>query len=287
MSSERNNNGNGFPEDEDPEELDLQPLSSDTPRAANLPSNLIAGRQPVMEALRSGKPIEKVVVLFGVKGSAIERIKTAAKQAQVPVVEVGKHRFRELVNDTTTQGVVAVVGTKRYVEVTDILDLAKERNEMPFLLILDEIEDPHNLGALIRTAECAGAHGVIIPKHHAASVNQTVVKTSAGASEHMLVAKVTNVVQCMEELKSKGVWIAGTEASGGKSMYDTDFALPVALVIGNEGAGVRRLVKEKCDFLVKIPLYGKIGSLNASVSGALVMYEVVRKRILATTAVQK
>jgi 23S rRNA (guanosine2251-2'-O)-methyltransferase len=286
MSSERNNNGNGFPEDEDPEELDLQPLSSDTPRAANLPSNLIAGRQPVMEALRSGKPIEKVVVLFGVKGTAIERIKSTAKQARVPVVEVGKHRFRELVNDTTTQGVVAVVGTKRYVEVTDILDLAKERNEMPFLLILDEIEDPHNLGALIRTAECAGAHGVVIPKHHAASVNQTVVKTSAGASEHMLVAKVTNVVQCMEELKSKGVWIVGTDMSAPKSMYDTDLALPVALVIGNEGAGVRRLVKEKCDFLVKIPLYGKIGSLNASVSGALVMYEVVRKRILAATAVQ-
>jgi 23S rRNA (guanosine2251-2'-O)-methyltransferase len=240
--------------------------------------DLIAGRQPVMEALRAGKMIEKVVLLFGVKGNAIEKIKMLAKQNRIPFVEVGKQRFRELVSDTTTQGVVALIGTKKYVEVEDILKLAKERNEPPFILILDEIEDPQNLGALIRSAECAGMHGVIIPKHHAVTVNQTVVKTSAGASEHMMVAKVVNVAQTIDELKAKKVWIVGTDSAAPKAYTDIDLNMPLAIVIGSEGAGIRRLVKEKCDFLVKIPLYGKIQSLNASVAGALVMFEAVRHR---------
>lgn len=243
-------------------------------------ANIIAGRNPVMEALKAGTIIEKVVILAGVKGSAIERIKGMAKRNRVPVTEVGKQKFRELVSDTTTQGVVAIVGTKEYVELDDILEAAAKRAEPAFVLILDEIEDPQNLGALIRTAECAGIHGVVIPKHHAASVNQTVAKTSAGASEHVLVAKVTNIASTLEELKEKGLWIVGTDGQADKTYTEIDYTTPIAVVVGNEGQGIRKLVKEKCDFLVKIPLYGEIGSLNASVAGALVMYEVARKRRL-------
>ena len=241
-------------------------------------ANIIAGRNPVIEALRAGTIIEKIVILAGVKGGAIERIKMMARRNRVPYVEVGKQKFRDLVSDTTTQGVVAVVGTKEYVEVDDILKIAEERNEPGCILILDEIEDPQNLGALIRTAECSGVHGVIIPKHHAASVNQTVAKTSAGASEHLPVAKVVNVASTLDELKQKGYWIVGADSEAEKLYTDIDYTTPLALVIGNEGNGIRQLVREKCDFLVKIPLYGKVESLNASVAGALIMYEVVRKR---------
>ncbi|MBI5217084.1 MAG: 23S rRNA (guanosine(2251)-2'-O)-methyltransferase RlmB [Ignavibacteriae bacterium] len=242
---------------------------------------MIAGRQPVMEALRAGTLIEKIVILFGVKGMVIEKIKKMAKQNRVPVVEVGKHKFRELVSDTTTQGVVAIVGTKRYADVSDILKIAKKRNEIPFIVILDEIQDPQNLGAIIRTAECAGAHGIIIPKHHAASVNQTVVKASAGAAEHMLIAKVTNIAQTMDEMKKQGIWIVGTDSGVSKLYTQIDFTMPIALVIGSEGSGMRKLTKDKCDFVVKIPLYGKVQSLNASVASALVMYEIIRNRKLS------
>lgn len=231
-----------------------------------------------MEALKAGTIIEKVVILDGVKGDIIDNIKSMAGRNQIPVVEVGKQKFRELVSDTTTQGVVAIVGTKAYVEVEDILEIAAKRNEPAFILILDEIEDPQNLGALIRTAECAGVHGAIIPKHHAADVNQTVARTSAGASEHLPVAKVTNIAQTLELLKEKGIWIVGTDSEAEKFYTQVDYTMPIAVVVGNEGKGIRHLVKEKCDFLVKIPILGKVESLNASVAGALVMYEVVKKR---------
>ncbi len=239
---------------------------------------LIAGRNPVIEALRSGAAVEKIVILYGVRGTAIEKIRQLARQNGVQCVEVNKQKFRELVSDTTTQGVVAIVGSKEYVSPDAILNVAKERNEPAFLLVLDEIQDPQNLGAIIRTAECAGAHGVIIPKHHSTTVNQTVTKTSAGASEHMPIAKVTNIATTLDELKHQGLWIVGADVEGSRLYYEVDYKTPVALVIGNEGEGMRRLVKEKCDFLVKIPLRGKIGSLNASVAAALVMYEVVRAR---------
>lgn len=241
-------------------------------------ANIIAGRNPVMEALRAGTMIEKVVILGGIKGNVIEKIKQMAKRNRVPVVEVGKAKFRELVSDTTTQGVVAIVGTKEYVEVEDILAVAGQRGEPATVLILDEIEDPQNLGALIRTAECAGVHGVIIPKHHAASVNQTVAKTSAGASEHMPVAKVVNIAATLEELKGKGLWIVGTDGGADREYTEVEYDMPLAIVVGNEGKGIRQLVREKCDFLVNIPLYGKVESLNASVAGGLLMYEVVRQR---------
>ena len=241
-------------------------------------ANIIAGRNPVMEALKAGTIIERVVILAGVRGDAIEKIKIMAKRNRVPCVEVGKQKFRELVSDTTTQGVVAIVGTKTYVELDDILAIAHERNEPALVLILDEIEDPQNLGALIRTAECAGVHGCVIPKHHAASVNQTVSKTSSGASEYLPVAKVTNIANTLEELKQKGFWIVGTDSDAEKLYTQVDYSTPIAIVIGNEGKGIRQLVKEKCDFVVKIPLYGKVESLNASVAGALIMYEAVKKR---------
>jgi 23S rRNA (guanosine2251-2'-O)-methyltransferase len=240
--------------------------------------NIIAGRNPVMEALKAGTIIEKIVILAGVKGMPIEKIKIMAKRNRVPFVEVGKQRFRELVSNATTQGVVAVVGTKQYVEVDDILASARQRGEPPFLLVLDEIEDPQNLGALIRTADCAGVHGVIIPKHHAASVNQTVAKTSAGASEHLPVAKVTNIANTLQELKQLNIWIVGTDAHAEKIYTELDYTTPIALVIGNEGKGIRQLVRERCDFVVKIPVFGKVESLNASVAGALIMYEVTRSR---------
>ena len=248
-------------------------------------ANIIAGLNPVIEALRAGTLIEKVVILGGVKGNVIEKIKQMAKRNRVPCVEVGKQKFRELVSDTTTQGVVAIVGTKQYVEVDDILNIAKERGEAPFVLILDEIEDPQNLGALIRTAECAGVHGAIIPKHHAASVNQTVAKTSAGASEHLPVAKVVNIAVTLDELKEKGLWIVGTDVAADRPYTDVDYIMPIAVVVGNEGKGIRQLVKEKCDFVVKIPVFGNVESLNASVAGALVMYEAVRKRRLSVPAI--
>lgn len=241
-------------------------------------ANIIAGRNPVMEALRAETMIEKVVVLAGIKGPVIEKIRMLAKRRGVPFVEASKAKFRDLVSDTTTQGVVAIVGTKEYVEVGDILQAAAARGEQASLLVLDEIEDPQNLGALIRTAECAGFHGVIIPKHHAAGVTQTVAKTSAGASEHMPVARVVNIAATLDELKEKGIWTVGADAGATKEYTEIDYDMPVAVVVGNEGKGIRHLVREKCDFLVGIPLHGKVESLNASVAGALLMYEVVRQR---------
>lgn len=241
-------------------------------------SDIIVGRHPVVEALKSGKPIEKIVLLYGVKGAAIERIRQLAKQRGIAVTESNRQRFRELAEDTTTQGVVALVGTKEYVELEEILAEAEKRNEPTFLLILDEIEDPHNVGALIRSAEAAGVHGVIILKHHSASLNQTVAKTSAGASEHILVAKVTNLAQTIDELKERSVWIVGVALEGDRLYHEIDYRGPIALIIGNESKGIRRLISEKCDFLVRIPMYGNVQSLNASVAGALVMFEVAKAR---------
>lgn len=273
MSYVINNNHNSYYDRQTNRPSPLRVVHDRKPTA-----NIIAGRNPVMEALRAGRIIEKIVILAGVKGSSIERIKELAKKNRVMFVEVGKMKFRDLVSDTTTQGVVAIVGSKKYVEVEDILKSAEERNEKPFILLLDEIEDPQNLGALIRTAECAGVHGVAIPKHHAASVNQTVARTSAGASEHLPVAKVTNIVNTIDDLKKKGIWVVGTDSKSDKLYTEIDYTGPIAVVIGSEGKGIRALVKEKCDFMVKIPIQGKVPSLNASVAGALLMYEVVRKR---------
>ena len=240
--------------------------------------NLIMGRHPVLESLRSERPPEKIYVLFGTRGSAILQIQKLAKRHGVPVNEIDRHRFLELSSDPNAQGVLAVGASKEYVDIEALLQVAAEKKEPPFLLILDEIEDPHNVGALIRTAECAGVHGVILPKHHAAILNETVAKASAGASLHLPAARVTNIANTLEELRSKGVWIVGTDMQGEKAYDEMDYRGAIAIVVGNEGKGIRRLVKEKCDFLVKIPMYGKIGSLNASVAGGLVLFAAARGR---------
>jgi 23S rRNA (guanosine2251-2'-O)-methyltransferase len=241
---------------------------------------IIAGRKPVMEALKSGTRVEKIVFLTGVQGGVIRELRELAERRNVPVVQATKQEFRELAIDQTTQGVVAVVPMKQYVPLERLLEIPAERGEKGFLLVLDEIEDPHNLGALVRTAECAGVHGVVLPKHHSAPVTTAVVKTSAGATEYMAIAEVTNIAATLGELKEGGYWIIGLDGSGDKLYTDVDYSTPVALVIGNEGKGIRRLVRETCDHLVRIPQRGKIESLNASVAGALAMYEVVRARKL-------
>ena len=239
----------------------------------------IVGRKPVIEALKAGTAIEKIILLSGIHGQPIEEVRTLAKRNRVPLQEVTRQQFRDLANDQMTQGVVAIVPRRfQYSTLDAIAQVAVQRNEKPFVLILDEIEDPHNLGALIRTAECAGVHGVILPKHHSAPVNSTVTKTSAGATEHIAIVEVTNIVNTIDAFKKEGFWIVALDESGDKLHDSADYTSPIALVVGNEGKGVRRLVKEHSDFIVRIPLLGKIESLNASVAGALVMYEVVRQR---------
>jgi 23S rRNA (guanosine2251-2'-O)-methyltransferase len=240
---------------------------------------IIAGRKPVMEALRAGTNIERIVFLLGVQGTVIEEIRRTAERSNVPVSQASRQEFRELASDATTQGVVAIVReVKSFVGVDEMVRRAEARSEKPLILVLDSIEDPQNLGALIRTAECAGVHGVVIPKHHSASVTSAVVKASAGATEHMAMAEVTNIVSTLDELKERGVWTAGVALEGDVPFTEFDYTTAAAIVVGNEGKGIRRLVREHCDRLVRIPMYGNLGSLNASVAGALVMYEAVRQR---------
>jgi 23S rRNA (guanosine2251-2'-O)-methyltransferase len=239
----------------------------------------IVGRKPILEALKAGTAIEKIAVLPGLQGRLIEEIRTLAEKQNIPVQELDHQRFRTLAGNMKTQGMIAVLAhSYTYSTIEAILARAASRSERPFLLILDEIEDPHNLGALIRTAECAGAHGVIVPKHRSAPISATVTKTSAGATAHIPIALVTNIVTTIDDLKKEGLWITGLDAAGEKLYTQVEYTGPTALVVGNEGRGIRRLVKEHCDFLVRIPLLGKIASLNASVAGAIVMYEVVRQR---------
>ena len=242
--------------------------------------NLIVGRQPVLEALKSRQSIERILILHGTSGGHVEQMKQLARKLAIPVKETDKGRFAELARDLVTQGIIAIIDSYRYAEIEEILAVAQTKNEAPFILILDEIEDPHNLGALIRSAECAGVHGVIIPLHNAASVNSTVAKTSAGATAHLPIARVINIAQTLDELKKAGVWIVGTEMESDILYYTHDYRGALGIVVGNEGKGIRRLVKEKCDFLVKIPMHGKIESLNASVAGALVMFEAAKSRML-------
>jgi 23S rRNA (guanosine2251-2'-O)-methyltransferase len=241
-------------------------------------SNLIYGKQPVLEALKSETPIEKVFVIHGLRPDLLKDISQLAKRRGIPIVESSPQRFREFEKEAPTQGVVAQLPMVNNFEIEDLLAVARKRNEPPFILVLDEIVDPQNLGALIRTAECAGVHGVVIPKHNSVSVTETVAKTSAGASFHVPLARVTNLSRAIEDLKSDGIWVIGLDMDGEKLYHEMDFRGPLALVVGSEGKGIRRLVKESCDFLIRIPMYGKIGSLNASVSGAIAMFEAAKSR---------
>lgn len=240
-------------------------------------SQYIIGRNPVLEILKTDKEVEKIYILKGDLQGSIKKIIAIAKDRNILLQEVDKNRLDTFAEGGTHQGVAALVTGYEYSTIHDILKLAEERKEPPFIIILDELEDPHNLGAIIRTAECAGVHGVIIPKRRSASVNGTVYKASAGAVEHMLVAKVTNISQTIETLKEAGLWIYGADMEGEAYHFNTELKGAIGLVIGNEGKGMSRLVKEKCDVLVKIPMLGKVESLNASNAASILIYEVVRQ----------
>lgn len=238
----------------------------------------VEGRNSVLELLESEKDINKIYITRGEKQGSINKIIGRAKGKGIVLVEVDKTKLDEMSQTGNHQGIIAIVPPFEYCEVEDILDKAKNNNEQPFILILDGIEDPHNLGAIIRTAETAGVHGVIIPKRRAASVNSTVNKVSAGAVEYMKIARVNNINDTIQYLKDNGLWIIGTDGKAENYYYEQDLTGPIALVIGSEGYGMNRLVSENCDILVKIPMMGKITSLNASVSAGIVTYEIVKQR---------
>ena len=239
----------------------------------------IEGRNSVLELLESGKDINKIFITRGEKHGSINKILAIAKERKIIIVEKDKKQMDEMAQEENYQGVIAIVPPYEYVEIEDILEYAKQKQEDPFILILDGIEDPGNLGSIIRTAETAGVHGIIIPKRRAASVNSTVNKVSAGAVEYMNIARVTNISDAIEKLKQNGLWICGTSIDANKYYYNQDLTGPLAIVIGNEGKGIGEKVKNNCDFLVKIPMKGKIGSLNAGVSTGIIVYEAVKQRI--------
>ena len=239
--------------------------------------SVIEGRNAVTEALRSDRPMDRIYIQDGCQDGAISTIKREAKKRDVQVRFVAKERLDQMSQTGRHQGVIAYVAAYEYAEVSDILQLARDKGEDPFILLLDGIEDPHNLGAIIRTANQAGAHGVIIPKNRAASLTAVVAKTSAGALNYTPVAKVTNLARCIEDLKKEGLWFACADM-GGEVMYKQNLTGPIGLVIGSEGEGVSRLVKEKCDFVASIPMKGQIDSLNASVAAGILCYEIVRQR---------
>lgn len=238
----------------------------------------VEGRNAVLELLESGRDINKMLVANGEKHGSIHKILAIAKERKIIVTEIEKNKLNQIAQTPNNQGVIAIVPPYDYCEVEDILDEAKRKNEKPFILILDGIEDPHNLGSIIRTAETAGVHGIIIPKRRAASVNSTVSKVSAGAVEYMKIARVNNINETIRYLKEQDVWICGTDMDTDTIYTKQDYKMPIAIVIGSEGFGMSRLVKENCDFLVKIPMKGRITSLNASVSAGIIMYEVVKNR---------
>ena len=240
--------------------------------------NLIEGRNAVLEAFRSGRPIDKLYVLDGCQDGPVRTIVREAKKHDTLLQFVTKERLSQLSETGHHQGVIAFAAAYEYAEIEDMFALAEEKGEDPFLILLDNIEDPHNLGAIIRTANLAGAHGVIIPKRRAVGLTATVAKTSAGALNYTPVAKVTNLVKTMEELKKKGLWFVCADMDG-TQMYDLDLKGAIGLVIGNEGEGVSRLVKESCDFVAGIPMKGDIDSLNASVAAGVLAYEIVRQRL--------
>ena len=240
-------------------------------------SDVIAGRNPVSEAIRNGRAIDKILVAKGEKNGAVVGILAKAREKKILVKEVDRTKLDFVCGNETHQGIVAFAAVREYSTVEDILNYAQERGEAPFVMILDEVEDPHNLGAIIRTAECAGVHGVIIPKRRSASLSYTVGKASAGAVEYMRVARVTNIAVLIDELKEKGVWVYGADMNG-TDYTKCDFSGACAIVIGNEGKGISRLVREKCDVIVSLPMKGKINSLNASVAAGILMYSAMKNR---------
>lgn len=239
----------------------------------------IEGRNTVMEAFRASKTVDKLFILDGCQDGPIKSIIREARKGDTLITFVKKERLDQISETGKHQGVIAYIAAYEYAEVEDMLKAAEEKGEPPFLILLDNIEDPHNLGAIIRTANLAGAHGIIIPKRRAVGLTGTVAKTSAGAINYTPVAKVTNLVATMEELKEKGLWFVCADM-GGETMYNLNLRGPIGVVIGNEGEGVGRLIKEKCDYIAKIPMHGNIDSLNASVAMGVLSYEIVRQRMV-------
>lgn len=239
--------------------------------------DIIFGRGPVLEALKNSHPIDKIIIKNGAYSKSLVPIIDAAKKQGIVIRQADAAKLDKMARGENHQGVIAMVSAYEYVTVADILAKAEEKGESPFVIICDKITDPHNLGAIIRTANCVGAHGVIIPKHESVGVNSVVMKTSVGAVEYTGVAKVTNIVAEIEALKEKGLWITAADMDG-SSMYDVDFKGAIGIVVGSDGKGVSRLVREKCDFIASIPMYGEINSLNASVAASVLMYEALRQR---------
>ena len=250
----------------------------DRPELPDDPGDTIEGKNAVTEALKAGRTIDKVFIVKGEKDAAMAHIAALARAAGAVVTEADRRKLDALSRTGSHQGVVALASAKAYVELEDILDIAKSRGEAPLVVVCDEISDVHNMGAIIRTAECAGAHGVIIPKRRSAGMTAIVSKTSAGAVEHMAIARVANIPSALESLKKAGVWVYGASSDGDNELWRTDLTGPAAIVIGSEGGGIGRLVRENCDFMISIPMAGKISSLNASVSASIILYEAFRQR---------
>ena len=238
----------------------------------------IEGRNAVIEALRAGRAMDKIYIAKGEVDQTLGHIASKARSQGVVVVETDRRKLDLMSQTHAHQGVIAICAVKEYCSVQDILNIAAERGEPPFVIVCDEISDPHNLGAIIRSAECVGAHGVVIPKRRSAGLTAVVGKAAAGAAEHMAIARVPNLSSALEELKKAGLWVFGAAAEGSSPLWKTDLTGPIALVIGSEGDGMSRLVREHCDFLLSIPLKGQISSLNASAAAAVLMYEVLRQR---------
>ena len=241
--------------------------------------DVIEGRNAVIEALRAGRSIDKIFIQKGETDKTLGHIASKARDAGVVVVDADRRKLDSMSVTHAHQGVIALAAVREYCSVKDILAIAEERGEAPFVIVCDEISDPHNLGAIIRTAESAGVHGIVIPKRRSAGVTSIVDKTSAGAVEHMAVSRVANLTAAIKELKDAGLWIYGTAAEGSSSMWQTDLKGPICLVIGSEGDGMGRLVTENCDFLVSIPMRGQVSSLNASAAAAILIYEILRQRL--------
>ena len=244
-----------------------------------LADGIIEGRNAVIEALRAGTAIDKIYIARGETDAALGHIASTARGRGVVVVEADRRKLDNMSRTHAHQGVIALAAVREYASVEDILSAAREKGEPPLIVVCDELSDPHNLGAVIRTAECAGAHGVIIPKRRSAGLTAVVAKTSAGAVSHVPVARVPNLPALLKELKDEGVWIFGTAADGDRVLYDADLKGPAAIVLGSEGDGMGRLVAENCDFKVRIPMKGKLNSLNASAAAAILLYEAVRQRL--------
>ncbi len=246
-------------------------------KSNDLQNNIICGRNPVLEAVRSGREIDRLLVAHGVSGGSVTAIIAKCNSRGILIKEVSPQKLDFYCGGANHQGVAVMFASQEYSTVDDIFNAAEERQEKPFIIICDEIEDPHNLGAIIRTAEACGVHGIIIPKRRSASLNATVAKSASGALEYMKVARVTNIPSTIETLKEKGVWVMGADMDG-EDYTSVDFDLPCALVIGNEGKGIGTLTAKKCDRIISLPMHGKINSLNASVAAGVLMYEVVNKR---------